>query len=112
MPPLWFLRYAYFVQAVKDSKLEAKIASSNLESYVEECWQLKDQRSLDRIQIQTAPIDQATSIVHDHYQQQRCSRTKMRGHNDWCAEGICWMEQMPSEMLEQVIVMSTICLRW
>lgn len=110
MPPLWFLRYAYFLQAVKDSKLEAKIASSHLESYVTECWKLKDEQSLDHIQLTQGPMETAISTLDEH--PSRCPTADLNRRNDWCAQGICWMEEMPDDMLEQVIVLSTICLRW
>jgi hypothetical protein len=110
MPPLWFLRYAYFVQSVKDSKLQAKHANMNLESYVSACWDLKEKQQLHLMEFELGPIDQAISTIEINTGQ--CDRNEEMNAGDWCAYGICLMKQMPDEMLEQVVVLSTICLRW
>ena len=110
MPPLWFLRYAYFVQSVKDSKLQAKHASINLESYINECWDLKEKNQVDLMEFELGPSDQALSTIEINNGE--CDRKLEMNAGDWCASGICLMNQMPDEMLEQVIVLSAICVRW
>jgi hypothetical protein len=110
MPPLWFLRYAYFVQSVKNSKLQAKYAHNNLESYVSECWDLKEKRQIHSMEFQLGPSEQAKSTIKINSGE--CERQEEMNAGDWCAYGICLMEQMPDEMLEQVVVLSAICVRW
>ncbi len=110
MPPLWFLRYAYFVKFIKDSKLQAKHANINLESYVSECWDLTEKSKLYSIDFQKGLPEEAVSTVEKLSQE--CSENEAKNDEDWCAYGICLMKQMPDEMLEQVFVLSTICVRW
>ncbi len=109
MPPLWFLRYTYFVKSVKDSKLQAKHADINLESYVNECWDLKEKKQIHSIDF-IVSNDQARSTIKINNGE--CERNEEIEVGDWCAYGICLMEQMPDEMLEQVVVLSAICFRW
>jgi len=110
MPPLWFLRYAYFVKSVKDSKVEAKRANINLESYVTECWNLKERKQLYLIEFEQGSINQTISTIEINNDE--CNQNEQINTSDWCIYGICLMKQMPDEMLEQVIVLSTICFRW
>jgi hypothetical protein len=110
MPPLWFLRYVYFVQSVKDLKVQAKQANINLESYVSECWNLKEKKQLHLMEFELGPTDQAVSTVEINNDE--CNRNENSTHENWCAYGICLMKQMPDEMLEQVVVLSAICFRW
>ncbi|CAF0835786.1 unnamed protein product [Adineta ricciae] len=107
MPPLWFLRYAYFIQSVKDDKLQASQAEMNLESYVKTCWHLKEKKQLHLMEFQYAPINQTFSTI-----QAINSTCDQEENMDWCADGRCLMKQMPDEVLEQVIVLSSICFRW
>ncbi|UJR22628.1 hypothetical protein I4U23_025669 [Adineta vaga] len=110
MPPLWFLRYAYFVQSIKENKLQARQAEINLESYVSKCWHLKERKQLHLMKFQKSPIDQAISTIG--ITNSTCDLEEDMNSNDWCMYGLCLMKQMPDEMLEQVIVLTTICLRW
>jgi hypothetical protein len=110
MPPLWFLRYAYFVQSVKNSKLQAKYAHNNLESYVSECWDLKEKKHSKLMEFKLTSADQAISTIGINNSE--CDRKEDMNAGDWCAYGICLMKQMPDEMLEQVVVLSAICVRW
>jgi hypothetical protein len=111
IPPLWFLRHAYFVRAAKDSKLQAKTATRNLQSYVHECWDLKEKQLLDSVEMHLAPADRMISTVgsrQDNCEQQ--NETMLA--EDWCTYGVCLLKQMPDDVLEQVVVLSTICVRW
>src|ERR1700722_17443406 len=110
MPPLWFLRYAYFVQSVKDFKVQAKQANINLESYVSECWKIKERKEFHSMEFQLVPMDQAKSTVEINNDE--CNQNEKNNAGDWCIYGICLMKQMPDEMLEQVVVLSAICFRW
>ena len=110
MSPLWFLRYAYFLQALNDTKLQVKNASINLESYVAECQNLKDRDQLDKILFTLAPNDQAVTTTQNDTSE--CSLQGEFNAGGWCAYGICLMEQLPDEMLEHVIVLTTIFVRW
>ncbi|CAF1302337.1 unnamed protein product [Adineta steineri] len=110
MPPLWVLRYAYFVQSVKDSKLQAKHANLNLESYVSKCWDLKEKQQLHLMEFEIVSMNQAKSTIEIN--NSTCDRIEEINADDWCVYGICLMKQMPDEMLEQVVVLATICLRW
>ena len=110
MPPLWFLRYAYFVQSVGYSRLQAQQANINLESYVSECWNLKEKNQLDLIVFQLGPSKHALSTVEGKTDE--CNSKNEMKSGDWCTYGICLSKQMPDDMLEQVIVLSAICFRW
>lgn len=110
MPPLWFSRYGYFIQSVKNSKVQAKHANINLESYVSECWTLTEKKQLDRIEFRRGPSEQALSTISKNNSE--CDQKDAMNAGSWCAYGICLMKQMPDEMLEQVVVLSTICVRW
>lgn len=107
MPPLWVLRYAYFIQSVKDSRVQTRQASVNLESYVSECWELKDRKQFNLMEYEFEPMDQTVSTIEINNNE--CHRNNP---SDYCAYGICLMKEMPDEMLEQVVVLSTICFRW
>lgn len=110
MPPLWFLRYAYFIQSVEDSRVQTRQASVNLESYVSECWELKDRKQFNTMEYEFEPKDQAISTIEIN--DNECQRNKRINTSDYCGYGICLMKEMPDEMLEQVVVLSTICFRW
>lgn len=110
MPPLWFLRYVYFLESVKDSKVQAKQANINLESYVSECWNLKEKRQILSMEFQQETINQSISTIEIHNHE--CYLNEEIIDNDWCMYGICLMKQMSDEMLEQVVVLSAICFRW
>jgi len=110
MPPLWFLRYVYFIQSVKDSKLQAKQANINLESYVSECWNLKERRQLYLMEFEQGLINQTISTIEINNNE--CYQNEKISIGNWCTYGICLMKQMPDEMLEQVVVLSAICFRW
>lgn len=106
MPPLWFLRYAFFLQSVKNSRVQTKQANRNLQSYVDECWNLKDRKQFDLMQFESIAINRTVSSIA--IDPNECSGME----SDWCRRGICWMKEMPEEMLEQIVVLSTICFRW
>ncbi len=110
MPPLWFLRYAYFIQSVKDSRVQTRQASVNLESYVSECWELKDRKQFNLMKFEFESMDHAVSMIEIN--ENECQRNKKSNTSDYCAYGICLMKEMPDEMLEQVVVLSAICFRW
>lgn len=110
IPPLWFLRHAYFVRAAKDSKLQAKTATRNLQSYVHECWDLKEKHLLESVELRLVPVDRAISTIH--LTEENCDKNETRQTEDWCTYGVCLLKQMPDEVLEQVVVLSTICVRW
>ncbi|CAF3398182.1 unnamed protein product [Rotaria sp. Silwood2] len=110
MPPLWFLRYAYFIQSIKDSKIQAKHANINLESYVSECWDLTEKNQLHLMEFQQGLFEEAISTIDKN--DGECYQKEEMNAGSWCAYGICLMKQMPDEMLEQVVVLSTICVRW
>ena len=110
IPPLWCLRYVYFVQSAKDSKIQARNANINLESYVMECWNLKGRNQLDTMGFELGPADQAMSTVDANASE--CDRREALDAGDWCAYGICRLKQMPDDVLEQVVVLSTIFVRW
>jgi hypothetical protein len=107
MPPLWLLRYAYFVRSANDSRLQAKSATNNLDSYVKECWDLKRNDKLDQLELDFTPYEQAIDPMVSTRRQ--CQH---RYVNDWTSHGMCAIEQMPNGMLEQLVVLSTICIRW
>ena len=110
IPPLWCLRYVYFVQSAKDSKIQARNANINLESYVTECWNLKGRNQLDKLSFELGPAYQAISTVDVNASE--CDRREAVAAGDWCAYGICRLKQMPDDVLEQVVVLSTIFVRW
>ncbi|CAF1312314.1 unnamed protein product [Rotaria magnacalcarata] len=111
MPPLWISRYGYFIQSVKNLKVQAKHANINLESYVSECWDLKERKELDFIEFRrTESLEQALSTINKNISE--CNQKDEMNAGSWCSYGICLMKQMPDEMLEQVVVLSTICVRW
>ncbi|CAF3317355.1 unnamed protein product [Rotaria socialis] len=111
MPPLWISRYGYFIQSVKNLKVQAKHANTNLESYVSECWDLKEKKELDFIEFRrTESLEQALSTINKNISE--CNQKDEMNAGSWCSYGICLMKQMPDEMLEQVVVLSTICVRW
>ena len=111
MPPLWISRYGYFIQSVKNLKVQAKHANTNLESYISECWDLTERKELDFIEFRrTESPEQALSTINKNISE--CNQKDEMNAGSWCAYGICLMKQMPDEMLEQVVVLSTICVRW
>lgn len=112
MPPLWLLRYIYFIESVKDFKLQAKQANINLNSYVNECWKLKEQRQLITMEFQQELDNQTISIIELNTDKNQCYENKKMNKKNWCMDGICLMKQMPDEMLEQIVVLSAICFRW
>ena len=57
-----------------------------------------------------APVDQAISTLDGA--EGNCDQNETMQTGDWCAYGTCLLKQMPDEVLEQVVVLSTICVRW
>ena len=110
MPPLWFLRYAYFIQSVNDSRVQTREASANLDSYVSECWDLKDRNQVNLMKYEFESMNQTVPMIEIN--ENECQRIKRSNMSDYCGYGICLMKEMPDEMLEQMVVLSTICFRW
>ena len=107
MPPLWFLRYAYFIQSVNNSRVQTKQANRNLDSYVDSCWNLKDRKQFHLMEFGFIASNETRSMIAIDQRECLVEETE-----NWCRRGICLMKEMPDEMLEQIVVLSAICFRW
>ncbi|CAF0728650.1 unnamed protein product [Didymodactylos carnosus] len=115
MPPLWFLRLKMFHGASESGHnvVTARQVSTNLETYIGECWSIESKRYWDKLTINVTQAKVAKNLYDEKVNCTEYFETRTF-HNDMCQWLDCVFDdrRISPEFLEQALVLAVILLRW